>query len=54
MKYGWKTITGSILAAAGYVAQQGVSLESLIAGAGVVLAGFGIRVAITKRGAGPS
>lgn len=49
MKLGWKTILGSVLAAIGVVAQQGVSVETITTGIGIILAGVGIRHAVAKR-----
>ena len=51
MKYGWKTITGTMLLTAGEVMDAGIRLAPyapLVKAAGMLLGGIGIRAAITK------
>lgn len=58
MKLGWKSITGAVVAAVGYLAQPDVlavlphKVASVITAAGGVLAVFGVRHAIDKAARG--
>ncbi len=45
---GWKTILGSILTGLGAAASGGFTVESILAGIGIILAGVGIRHAVAK------
>lgn len=45
---GWKTILGAILTGLGVAAAGGFTVESITAGIGIVLGGFGVRHAIAK------
>lgn len=55
MKIGWKSLTGAIIGAVGYLASPGVfalldeKVAAVVTAAGAVLAVFGIRVALAKR-----
>ena len=45
---GWKTILGAILSGIGVAAAGGFTVESITAGIGIILGGFGVRHAIAK------
>lgn len=56
-KYGWKTIAGTILLAAGQLMAQVPELQpyaSMVDAAGALLGGIGLRVAVTKNGGTPN
>ena len=45
---GWKTILGAILAGIGAAASGGFTVESILAGIGIILGGVGVRHAVAK------
>ena len=45
---GWKTILGAILTGIGAAATGGFTVESIVTGIGIILAGVGVRHAIAK------
>lgn len=55
MKFGWKSITGIVVASLGYLAQPGVfdllppKVASIVTAAGAIFSVFGIRSAIANK-----